>query len=102
MELCLCRGVRGDGAAGKGGLLSLCVHSSTVLSSKVSTFSVRMSAIVNEPISFALTTCFCHWQYFWSKFPLLLLGKYYLHFFFSQFGDCLGLPKVLIEMHCSQ
>ena len=99
---CLCWLAKGDSAVGKDGLLSSCVHSSTVLSSKVLTYSVRMSAIVNEPISFELTVCFCHWHYFWSKFPLLLLGKHYLHSFSSQFGDCLGSPEILIEMHCSQ
>ena len=49
---CSCWLAKGDGAVGKGGLLSSCVHSSTVLSSKVLTYSVRMSAIV---ISFKLT-----------------------------------------------
>ena len=45
---CSCWLAKGDGAVGKGGLLSSCVHSSTVLSSKLLTYFVKMSAIVNE------------------------------------------------------
>ena len=52
---CLCWFAKGDSTVGKDGLFSSCVHSSTVLCSKVLTYSVRMSAIVNEPISFELT-----------------------------------------------
>ena len=58
---CLCWHAKGDGAVGKDSLLSLCVHSSIVLSSKVLMYSVRMPAIVSKPISFELTIlCFCH------------------------------------------
>ena len=55
---CSCCLAKSDGAVSKDGLLSSCVHSSTVLSSKVLTYSVKMSAIINEPISFELTICF--------------------------------------------
>ena len=55
---CSCWLAKSNGAVSKDGLLSLCVHSSTVLSSKVLTYSVKMSAIINEPISFELTIFF--------------------------------------------
>ena len=52
---CWLANILGDGAVGKGGLLFSCVHSSTALSSKLLTYSVKMSVIVNKPISFKLT-----------------------------------------------
>ena len=99
---CSCWLAKGDGAVGKDGALSSCVHSSIVLSSRLLTYSVKMSAIVNKSISFELTICFCYWHYFRSKFPLFLFGKHNFHSFSSQFGNCLGSSEVFIEMHCSQ
>ena len=94
---CSCWLAKGDGAVGKDGALSSCVHSSIVLSSRLLAYSVKMSAIVNKSISFELTICFCYWHYFRSKFPLFLFGKHNFHSFSSQFGNCLGSSEFSLK-----
>ena len=55
---CLSWLAKGDGAVGTDGVLSSCVHSLIVLSTRLLTYSVKMSAMVNKSISFELTIFF--------------------------------------------